>query len=141
MIEQDVSLLHLRAAGFHELDLRDIVSAVPARIPAHLAMVAAPAPSWVAPYPEAISVLRRNLGAEPARVPGDVMAPDDAPRAVPGVQLLVDVPEAAAMLGISETALRSRESRGQLRGVAVRTGRRLQFHHAKLVALLEKRAR
>lgn len=135
------TLVNLRAAGFRDLDLRDIASAVPARIPAHLAMVALPAPARITRYPEATSALPRPSGAEAARAASHEVASDDAPRAMPGSQLLVDVPEAAAMLGISETALRSRESRGQLRGVAVRTGRRLQFHRAKLVALLERRAK
>ena len=55
---------------------------------------------------------------------------------------LIDYPEAASILGISEGALCMRVSRGQVSsGAIVKTGRRTQFHREKLLASLEKRVR
>ncbi len=54
--------------------------------------------------------------------------------------VLIGVTEAAALLGISRTALYSRIERGQVKGV-VRSGRRIQFHRELLLARLAKGAR
>jgi hypothetical protein len=53
---------------------------------------------------------------------------------------LVDVDEAAMILGISPSALRMRITRGQVPGV-VRTGRRVQVHRERLTKSLERKAR
>ncbi len=52
---------------------------------------------------------------------------------VAGAPLLLDVPEAARLMGISEVAFRSRLNRGQVSGV-VRTGKRIQVHRERLLA-------
>lgn len=54
--------------------------------------------------------------------------------------VLVRPEEAAQMLGITVSALYSRVARHQLPGV-VRTGRRLQFHRARLLEGLGRRAK
>lgn len=54
--------------------------------------------------------------------------------------LLLSVPEAARMLGVSRAALDKRIQRGQIPGV-VRTGRRVQIHRERLLAGLERKAR
>lgn len=59
-----------------------------------------------------------------------------APTATSTVEtpLLVDAPEAARLLGITEVALRGRKQRGQLPlGSVVGTGRRVQFRRDKLL--------
>jgi predicted DNA-binding transcriptional regulator AlpA len=54
--------------------------------------------------------------------------------------VLLDVPEAAALLGLSEAALRTRINRCQVPGI-VRTGRRIQFHRERLLSGLKSSSR
>lgn len=54
--------------------------------------------------------------------------------------VLISADEAAALLGISRTALYSRIERGQVKGV-VKSGRRIQFHRETMLAKLAKGAK
>lgn len=67
-------------------------------------------------------------------------ADDMTPESRPPFPVLINVEDAAALLGISKTALYSRIERGQVRGV-VKSGRRIQFHREVLLAKLAKGAK
>lgn len=56
--------------------------------------------------------------------------------------VLIDADEAARLMGISLETFRQRKQRGQLPpGCVVQTGRRVQYHRAKLLAWLDRTAR
>jgi len=66
--------------------------------------------------------------------------PVPSPALTEPAPLLLSVPEAAKLLGVSRAAMDKRIQRGQVPGV-VRTGRRVQLLREKLVAGLERKAR
>lgn len=68
-----------------------------------------------------------------------LLAIDKAKAGEKADRVLLDVKEAASLLGITPSALSMRVARGQVTGV-VKTGRRLQFHRERLVAGLTKKA-
>jgi hypothetical protein len=103
--------------------------------------------------PEAVEVRRRAglLGwtVAPASAPVPEAAPSPGrtrplrnarPKWERPPPVLIDAEEAAALLGITENALRLRVQRHLVPGV-VRTGRRVQFHRERLLAGIERKVR
>ncbi len=72
------------------------------------------------------------LAPEPGEPDGDSARPSDSDR------VLISTSEAARLLGISRSALYMRIFRHQVGGI-VRTGRRVQFHRARLLAWLDRK--
>lgn len=93
----------------------------------------------------AVSMIAATRAAEEAFNHAELVAEAVARRLAPPSStapeaVLLDVEEAAALLGITVDALNKRVSRRQVGGI-VRTGRRIQFHKAKLLESLERKVR